>query len=502
MLPLLGALAAVTLIPVWQNAYLPLQDLGLHLIKVDLLRRYWAGDPEVQALYQVNAAPFPDWTCFAALALLSPFTDLMTASRLYVSAYTLALPLAAYAWIRRVNPTGLLMVLAVPAITHNLFLVKGNLNFCASLVLYLCALLAWEAPRRWPFAIAATALYFTHGIGFFALVGTTGLRVLLWRTPENLRRAVGLVPGLVLFVISWLLNSEASRQTVPWPLVEIPRLYDLLAAIPWLFGPQMFAPLAMLWAAVLLASMAVGLLRSETGMGIHSTAPRLWFLNTLGFGAAFVFCTTRIGEWSHFRQRFLPLALFALLGVAGAPRSRSGRAVLALLFTVTTVVATIGTSRHYRKGSDLVSEYLAAAGTASEPSSLLPLDHPEDVWARPAVHAWGLHQIAHPRTWTPYLDLGMVAQARMIYPVLYRTHPWAPPQSAPVLEADTIRRAAECYDFVVLWRVTDAASVQEDALLDVHYERIHTGKHTQVWRNRRGVRAQSPASAACQPPKP
>lgn len=493
VLPTLLGLSLIAVMPIWQSRHLPFQDLGLHLVKVDLLLRYLSGDPQTLELYQINWSPFPDWFCFPVLAAMAAVSSIDLATRLYVSALVIGMPLAAYVWMRRANPRGLLFVLAVPALAHNLFLAKGNLNFCTGLVLYPLALLAWENRRFLAFTLVATTIYLTHGIVFFALVGTVAIRLILDYQPGRLRWLAGLLPGLICFAIAVFLNRSTNRQAFPWPLLEVPTPKIVLSIIPWLFGPEMSSWLALAWGLAL----GLGVLLALTALRDHAATerPRLfWLTLAAAFGTAFIICTTQIGEWSHFRQRFLPLCVFAVLGVVLTPSQRGVRWALGVLFAVTSMAATQRAGQLYVQGNQQVEEYLQAARAIEPAAAWLPLDYPSDDWVRPALHAWGLHQMQQPAGWTPYIDLSMVAQARMIYPVLYRVRPWSPPQSGADLDTATMQRVADCYDYILVWNPTGASQTA----IAPFFEPAQRSKHIQVWRNRQGVRAATPERvAAC-----
>src|SRR6185503_2064804 len=169
---LLALLLAGALVPIWIAPLPPLQDLPNHLLKVDILRRWMHGEPEVRAIYALNLKLLANYTCYAVLLLLAPFFSLVTAARILLSMIVVGLPLSAYALLRRVNPENTLLALAVPALNFNLFLMMGNLNFCLALALLLLALRIFVAEggragrSHLCFAVAATVLYFTHGFVF------------------------------------------------------------------------------------------------------------------------------------------------------------------------------------------------------------------------------------------------------------------------------------------------------------------------------------------------
>lgn len=136
---LLLLLTAGALVPIWAAPVPPLQDLPNHLLKVDIFERFARGEDGARQVYSLNLRPLANYTCYVVLLLLAPFASLITGARILLSIIVMALPWAAYGFLRRVHPEGTLFALAVPAMNFSLFLMMGNLNFCLGLALAKCA---------------------------------------------------------------------------------------------------------------------------------------------------------------------------------------------------------------------------------------------------------------------------------------------------------------------------------------------------------------------------
>ena len=126
-------LAAAALVPLWLPGPLPLQDLPNHLLKVDVLRHWLAGDPQAREVFDLNLRPVPNLTCYLVLLALSPLMDLMTAARVLLSGCVLALCWAVWVLVRRVNADDAAVVLVAPGLAYTDFLSKGFLNFVLAL---------------------------------------------------------------------------------------------------------------------------------------------------------------------------------------------------------------------------------------------------------------------------------------------------------------------------------------------------------------------------------
>ena len=82
--------------------------------------------------------------------------------------------------------------------------------------------------------------------------------------------------------------------------------------------------------------------------------------------------------------------------------------------------------------------------------------------------------------------------ARLLYPIVYRTPPWPPRETKAELNSSLAQRAGGCYDYLVMWGA--AASSME--AMRTYFEPMIDSGSIHVWRNRRGVRRDTPASAA------
>src|SRR6266542_5771141 len=143
--PLLALLFAVlwiaTLVPLWVPRWLPLLDLPNHLDAIAIWNRM--GDPSwgYAKYYRLNLIPVPYWGYFLPFHLLSYLMPVEWANKVYLSAYTLALPLATLALARQMGRSRWLALFAFPLV-FNLNFTFGFITFCAGLVLLLLALVA------------------------------------------------------------------------------------------------------------------------------------------------------------------------------------------------------------------------------------------------------------------------------------------------------------------------------------------------------------------------
>ncbi|MBI3784920.1 MAG: hypothetical protein HY270_16125 [Deltaproteobacteria bacterium] len=494
-LSVLALLTAATLVPVWNVGVLPLQDLPNHLLKVDLLRRYLAGDVSTRSLYALNLTPFSNWTCYVILGALAQLCPLQTAAKVFVSLYLMALPATAYVWLRRIHPSNAALALATPILGHNLFLSKGNLNFCLALALYLACLACFETRGRRTgaaFSILATILYFTHGVVFLALAGVIVLRLLL---PFDLRlapRAFGLVPGL-LCMGATILIPGGEALSLQW---RAPELYLVGDATLWLFASKEALLPALLWSVVMAGCIALSIFGwIASGSRRWIVRRGLWLLVALLLGLAYLLAPADLADWSHLQERFIPLAILTALGGARLPRSASLRIAAVAMLAFATAWSLRITMNNYRDGeADLVA-YAAALDRLEPDAAILPLYFGDATQqTRPTLHAWAYH-IQRRGGWAPYLQHAQhLRTARLLYPIVYRTAPWTPRETNAEVNSPLAQRAAGCYDYVVMW----GAKAPDMEPMRPYFDLVVDQGPTQVWRNRSGIRRATPkSSSAC-----
>lgn len=209
---LLLAIAGALLAPVWTVRYVPLVDYPNHLAGAFVLAHL--RDPA----YQFSRFYASDWNTYPYLAMevilvgLQRFLAIDLAGRALLSLCVLAVPAAAWFFIRQANPGQESLALWSLLVSNNLyFFLFGLLNLQLSLALCLVVLGFWLKFIERPYVslwclllILTTALYFTHLLGF----GMAGLVMTSYavfaRLPfrQVLRSWVLFVPGAFFYLHS------------------------------------------------------------------------------------------------------------------------------------------------------------------------------------------------------------------------------------------------------------------------------------------------------------
>jgi len=213
-------LAAALLAPIWSEAFPPLLDYPNHLARSFVLAHL--SDPAFafSRFYRADWGAYPYLGMDASLAVFGRLFPIETAGRVFLSLCALALPGAAWFFLRQVNPDEDATALWALLIACNVFFLEGFLNFDLSLAVGFLALgfwLRWIAKHniaRWAAALAAfTALYFTHLLGF----GIAGLVVAgyLAFTPRPLRDWIWsgalALPGVAFYLHSSRVGLSAQK---------------------------------------------------------------------------------------------------------------------------------------------------------------------------------------------------------------------------------------------------------------------------------------------------
>lgn len=204
-------LGAALLFPLWSVAIPPLLDYPNHLARCFVLAHLSDPAYSFSKFYRSDWGFYPYLGMDASLAALLRLFPVETAGRVFLSVCVLALPTAAWFFLRQVNPGEDLTALWALLMAYNIFFLEGMLNFDLSLAVGFLTLGLWlrwlkhPAAARWIAALVAfTALYFVHLLGF----GIIGFLVLAYlgfarRPRRDWFWSGGLViPGIAFYMYS------------------------------------------------------------------------------------------------------------------------------------------------------------------------------------------------------------------------------------------------------------------------------------------------------------
>lgn len=215
-------LAAALLAPIWTVRFVPLVDYPNHLASAFVLTHLKDVAYHFSRFYAAHWNSYPYLAMDWILVGLQWLVPIGIAGRLLLSLSVLAVPAAAWFFVRRANPGEESLAFWSLLIVENLYFFQyGFLNMQLSLALCLVVLGVWlsqlERPRTggWLALLAlTTALYFTHLMGFGVAGLVMTLYLLIGRRP--LRRML-LSWALFLPGILFFLHSQAQLHA-PWKM--------------------------------------------------------------------------------------------------------------------------------------------------------------------------------------------------------------------------------------------------------------------------------------------
>jgi hypothetical protein len=210
----IGALTFLYLLPIWIARFLPFVDLPQHLSLVAILRDFHNPATDYSTMFSLRLYPTHNVLHLLVCYVLSFICGIETASRVFLSLYVIALPLALAYLLRTLNANRWLTLAGFLFIYNfNLFwgFVSGTFVIPAVLLILALELRELAAPRpNWarlsPIAALFVLTFLGHSLSY--LFATALFLVLIaLEARRGVRRFVPLLltqlPVLLFFVIPW-----------------------------------------------------------------------------------------------------------------------------------------------------------------------------------------------------------------------------------------------------------------------------------------------------------
>jgi hypothetical protein len=198
------------LLPIWSVRFPPLLDYPNHLASSFVLAHLHSASYNFAHYYSGQWGLKPYITTDFLMGALGRVVPPLVAGKLVLSLGALGLPLAAWFFLRQVNPGEDAVAFWFLLAGHNIFFRYGFVGFYCSLGLIFFTLALWlrllknPSAGRWIAAcIVLTATYFTHIMGFIF----TGLIIGIYsltrpRLHEWFRSAAIFLPGFICYFLS------------------------------------------------------------------------------------------------------------------------------------------------------------------------------------------------------------------------------------------------------------------------------------------------------------
>src|SRR5579872_1832214 len=469
-------LAAALMTPIWVVTFPPLLDYPNHLARSFVLMHL--NDPAFtfSKYYRADWEAYPYLGMDAALAVLGRLFPIETAGRVFLSLCALALPAAAWFFLRQANPGEESAAFWALLIAWNVFFLEGFLNFDLSLAIGLLALglwLRWLAKpgiARWIACLVAfTTLYFTHLLGF----GIAGLVMMAYLVFDKRPIRDWIWSGaLALPGIAFYLHS--SRVGLSVQKIIFHGFWEKLDSL---------------------------------GMILHGYSPTLDLISLIALGIWFLAAFWRNPEF-HWNKRWLGIAVFLFVLFWAIPwmwgeGSDLDIRVLPVLFVVILATAHVGkrakwlaaiplllfasravnTTQHFIAAQPELAGLARSFEVVPRNALVLPIvEGDQDPIERPFTHFWAYGVIR--RGWfSPYLmDAPGETPLRIIYdsytPDGFWNHVYDEPPDWKKVQSD--------YEYVWAYDISKFS----DALSSIG-DRIYSFGALQVYRIRK-----SPINAA------
>jgi len=327
---LLAVICALLLVPLWSVAYPPLVDYPNHLARYFILAHLANANSGLAQFYRANWGPVPYVSLDLVAVALQHLLPIYTVGRIMLSVCLLGVPLAAYFFLRQVNPANKYVGLWALTIAYGPLFLLGFLNemwgeaFCFLLLGLWLKYLRNPACGLWLalFGIG-TLLYFTHLVGF-AMAGlvmvTYGL--MTRQAPRRMLSSLSVfIPGVLVHVRA-MARGTGGHYGQQYQLEYAPKLLRLLDPFR---GYTRFCVLLALVGVVISVALALwknpDLKLNYPWIGVSSVVLVCCLITPqsfhqldrrlLSFLFIFVLCMADVG------RRARPLALIALLVFAG-----------------------------------------------------------------------------------------------------------------------------------------------------------------------------------------
>jgi len=402
-------LVVALLVPIWSAAFPPLLDYPNHLARSFILAHI--NDPAFtfSRFYRADWGAYPYLGMDASLAVLGRLFPIETAGRVFLSLCALALPAAAWFFLRQVNAGDDAAALWALLIACNVFFLEGFSNFDLSLAVGFLALgfwLRWLAKystARWVAALATfTALYFTHLLGF----GITGLVVVAYLVIDRRPRRDWTWSGaLALPAMAFYLHS--SRVGLSLQNIVFHGFGDKLDSLGMILHG--YSP-----ALDLISLLALGL---WFWAAWWRNSEFQWNSRWLGI-AAFLFVLFWAipwmwGEGSDLDIRVLPVLFVVILATAHVGRRAKWLAAIPLLLFA---ARTVDMRQHFAAAQPELAGLARSFESIPRGALVLPIvEGDQDPIERPFTHFWA-YGVIRKGWFSPYLmDTAGETPMRIIY---------------------------------------------------------------------------------------
>lgn len=488
-------LIAASLVPIWIAPRFPSQNGPWYLLIVHMFKELGSPQWNYADFYQVNWNPVPHSLHELLMLGLYTFVPLLTAEKLALSVYAVALPLSVFYFLHVVAPRwtfmGYLSFLAI----HNFPFYRGYQDFCLSIPLFFIAFTFWYRHRDRPrvrhwilLAVLSGAIYLAHLITFAMLAGIIGYYRLL--ETKNVRKA--LTSSLAVTWLGWILVVDYVLLIKAHPggfTVEdtsfVP-LHIALENIPrnmfFTISPLAYAVVVLpwLWLAYFLGRRLWRAIRNRDGFRELTSDPL--FVVTASLSLTYFAVPEKLAGWHQVNIRLIPFMLLMGLGCGGAliPAASARKFRVALISSVAiaaAVVYSLLAVEVVRINRD-IDEYLSGIPYFKPNSRLLSVHLENDLYGqvRPVTRAHEHYHIA--KGGANGLSVARYNHLTLLW---YREPPTTTfPRFHAYETREYLRRMTDSYEHVLVWGGPDG---WPERLSSLGFRLVHSEGRLRLFEN-------------------
>lgn len=409
---LFGALAVVSLIPIWMTEHFPSQNGPWYLLIVQMFKEFNNPAYDYSEYYRINWHPVPHMLHNLVVYGLSYLMPLLAAEKAALSIYVVGLPLSIFYFLSVIRPQNMILGYFGFIMIHTYSFYRGYHNFSLSLPLFLTTFSYWYSHRDRLNAkhivvlnVLSVLLYLSHLFVFAYMSCCIGWCCLIF--DRNFIKGVKKTliatwPGWVFFVDYFILTKTQSN----WIDHEDIHFLKLHESAEFFFRKFFYtislpayvlASLVSAWILLLVIRRGVKMVRTP-GMvrQVFSTDPMVSLL--IISVVAFLILPNKFVGWHKVNLRVVPIAFFFVLACADSFSNvvKASRALFLATVTVSTLLVNGFTAREIVRMEDSLQQYLSGIEHYDGNSPLLPIfiENPPFGEVRPLTRAHEYYNIA------------------------------------------------------------------------------------------------------------
>ena len=291
--PLLWAVFAVlwicSLIPLWVPRFLPLLDLPNHIDAIAIWHRYYDPTWRYSEYYNLNLLPVPYWGYFFPVHMMAYVLPIEIANKVYLSAYSLALPLGCVFLAVRMGRSPWLALLTFPLV-FNMNFMFGFITCCAGMAVLPYCIYALDVFLELPsnkravgLFVAVMLLYFTHVLPwlYFGVAAAFLLFCHGWHPRRMLAAAALMVPSVFVAILGFHDASASGNTAVKSGHLQFEAKWEkmsaLLADIPDRLITQWSSDEHSSWFLLLIGTLWIFMMLGSPNAEKIDDAPRTGF---------------------------------------------------------------------------------------------------------------------------------------------------------------------------------------------------------------------------------